>query len=205
MPAVLTDVVLAVPLPVHAYVYGLVPLLAVPVNVELLPSHTVSVPLMLTAGLVLFVNATLSVDAVHDPLEIVHVKVALLPAVTPVTPDVAEEAVVMVAVPLDTVHKPLPTEAALPAKVKAALAHCSMSLPAADTVGVLYTVPLAATFLVVASVDVQATLPDGVEVLPLATELEDANLTDIVVLAIVPLAGVKVCDAPYVPDGLFTS
>ena len=48
-------------------------------------------------------------------------------------------------------------------------------------------------------------MPDGVEVLPLATELEDANLTDIVVLAKVPLAGVKVCVAPYVPDGLFTS
>ena len=142
----LTDLVLAAPPPVHAYEYGLEPLLAVPVNVELLPLHTVSVPLMLTAGLVLFVNATLSVDAVHDPLEMVHVKVALLPAVTPVTPEVSEEALVIVAVPLDTVHKPLPTEAALPAKVKLELAHCSMSLPAADTVGVLYTVPLAATF-----------------------------------------------------------
>ena len=156
-------------------------------------------------GFALFVNATSSVEAVHDPLEIVHVKVALLPAVTPVTPDVAEDASVIVAVPLDTVHKPLPTEAALPAKVKAASAHCAMSLPAADTVGVLYTVPLAATFFVVASVDVQATLPEGVEVLPLATELEDANLTRIFVEATVPLAGVKVCDAPYVPPTLLTS
>lgn len=123
MPAVLTEVVLAVPLPVHAYVYGLVPLLAVPVNVELLPLHTVSVPLMLTAGFVLLLNTTSSVEAVHDPLEIVHVKVALLPAVTPVTPEVAEDALVIVAVPLDTVHKPLPTEAALPAKVKLEVAH----------------------------------------------------------------------------------
>ena len=123
MPAVLTEVVLAVPLPVHAYVYGLVPLLAVPVNVELLPLHTVSVPLMLTAGFVLLLNTTSSVEAIHDPLEIVHVKVALLPAVTPVTPEVAEDALVIVAVPLDTVHKPLPTEAALPAKVKLEVAH----------------------------------------------------------------------------------
>ena len=142
----LTDVVLAVPPPVHAYVYGLVPLLAVPVNVELLPLQILVVPLILTAGFALLLKTTLSVVAVHDPLEIVHVKVALLPAVIPVTPDVAEEALVIVAVPLATVHVPLPTEAALPAKVKLALAHCSMSLPAADTVGVLYTVPLAATF-----------------------------------------------------------
>ena len=128
---------LAAPLLDHAYEYGLEPLLAVPVNVELLPLHTVSVPLMLTAGLVLLVNTTSSVEAAHDPLEIVHVKVALLPAVTPVTPDVAEEALVIVAVPLATVHVPLPTEAALPAKVKLELAHWAMSLPAADTVGVL--------------------------------------------------------------------
>ena len=114
---------LAAPPPVHAYEYGLVPLLTVPVNVELVPLHTDSVPLMLTAGFALFVNATSSVEAVHDPLEIVHVKVALLPAVTPVTPDVAEDASVIVAVPLDTVHVPLPTEAALPTKVKAASAH----------------------------------------------------------------------------------
>ena len=137
MPAELTDLVLAVPLPVHAYVYGLVPLLAVPVNVELLPLHIEVVPLMLTAGFVLLVNTTLSVEAVHDPLDIVHVKVALLPAVMPVTPDVAEEALVMLAVPLATVHVPLPTEAALPDKVKLASAHWAMSLPAADTVGVL--------------------------------------------------------------------
>ena len=80
-----------------------------------------------------------------------------------------------------------------------------MSLPAEAVVGVLYTVPLAATFLVVASVDVHATLPEGVSELPLATELDDFNLTDIVVFDTVPLTGVKVCDEAYVPDDVLTS
>ena len=59
----------------------------------------------------------------HVPLLIVQVKVALVPAVIPVTPEVAEAGVVIVAVPLVTVHNPVPVLAVFPAKVKAAVLH----------------------------------------------------------------------------------
>jgi hypothetical protein len=57
------------------------------------------------------------------PLEIVHRKVAVLPAVMPVTPEVAEVAVVIVAVPLTTLQVPVPTVGALPERVKLAVLH----------------------------------------------------------------------------------
>ena len=54
---------------------------------------------------------------------IVHVKVALVPAVIPVTPEVAEEGVVIEADPLVTVHNPVPVLGVFPAKVKEDVAH----------------------------------------------------------------------------------
>lgn len=70
-----------------------------------------------------FFNTTSSVEE-HVPLVIVQRSVALVPAGTPVTPEVAEEGVVMVAVPLTTLHVPVPTLAVLPASVKEPLLHC---------------------------------------------------------------------------------
>ena len=57
------------------------------------------------------------------PFEIVHLNVALLPAVIPVTPEVAELAVVIVALPLTTLQVPVPVVGVLPARVKLALLH----------------------------------------------------------------------------------
>lgn len=50
---------------------------------------------------------------------------ALVPTGTPVTVDVGEEGVVIVAVPLTTFHKPVPVVGVLPASVKLPLLHCS--------------------------------------------------------------------------------
>ena len=62
----------------------------------------------------------------------------------------------------------------LPPKVKLALSHCDISLPAAE-LGVLYTVPLADTFCVDAPVEAHVIFPLGVSEAPLATNA-DANL-----------------------------
>ena len=69
------------------------------------------------------VSTTSSVEE-QVPLVIVQRSVALVPAGTPVTPEVAEEGVVMVAVPLTTLQVPVPTLAVLPASVKDPLLHC---------------------------------------------------------------------------------
>ena len=83
------------------------------------------------------VSTTSSKLSLQTPLLIVQRKVALLPSGTPVTPLLALAGVVIVAVPLVNVHTPVPLAGALPANVKAPLAHCSWSAPAAAVVGVL--------------------------------------------------------------------
>ena len=70
------------------------------------------------------------------PFDIVHLNVALLPAVIPVTAEVAEPGVVIVAVPLTTLHVPVPVVGVLPARVKDELLHWLMSVPALAVVGV---------------------------------------------------------------------
>ncbi len=55
---------------------------------------------------------------VHAPFVIVHFKTALVPTGTPDTTDVADDKLEIVAVPLKTVHKPVPTDGVLPANVK---------------------------------------------------------------------------------------
>ena len=72
---------------------------------------------------------------VHTPLLIVQRKVALVPAVIPVTVLVGEDGVVMLAVPDITVHDPEPTVGVLPAKVKLPLLHWLIAVPATETVG----------------------------------------------------------------------
>ena len=68
-------------------------------------------------GKALLVSITSSVD-VQAPFVIVHLSVALVPTGTPVTVEVLDVGVVMVAVPLTTVHAPVPVTGALPASVK---------------------------------------------------------------------------------------
>ena len=71
--------------------------------------------------------STTSSKLVHDPFVIVHLKVTLNPAVSPVIVVVGELMLVMVA-PLSApwiVQVPVPGPAALPASVKLELLHCS--------------------------------------------------------------------------------
>ena len=81
-------------------------------------------------------STTSSVDAVHVPFEMVQRRVALEPTVTPVTVDVREVGVVIVAVPLTTVHVPVPTAGLFAARVKFPLLQLEMSEPALAVVGV---------------------------------------------------------------------
>ena len=64
-----------------------------------------------------------SVELAHAPLLIVHLNVALDPIVNPVIVVVGELDVVIVAVPLTTVHAPVPVVAVLPAIVEVVTLH----------------------------------------------------------------------------------
>ena len=77
--------------------------------------------------------------------------------------------------PLATLQAPVPKLGFVAAIVKLDVAHCDISLPAAE-LGVLYTVPLADTFSVDAPVEAHVIFPLGVSDAPLATNA-DANLT----------------------------
>ena len=77
---------------------------------------------MAAVGVAWLVKTTSSVE-VHEPLVMVHRSVALEPAGTPVTPEVAEEDEVIVAVPLVTLQAPVPVEGVLPASVNEPLLH----------------------------------------------------------------------------------
>ena len=76
-----------------------------------------------------------SSEVLQLPLLIVQRNVALLPAARPVTVLVFEAGVVIVTAPLTTLHKPVPVVAALPAKVKLPLLHCTISVPAINPLG----------------------------------------------------------------------
>src|SRR5687768_13512599 len=84
--------------------------------------HTGSGPVMLQVGLGLFVRTTSS-NALHVPFVTVHLTVALVPAATPVTVVVGDPGVVIVALPLISVHTPVPGEGALCVIVKVEVLH----------------------------------------------------------------------------------
>ena len=65
----------------------------------------------------MIVITTSSVEEVQAPLDMVQRKVAAEPTVNPVTPEVGEEAVVIVAVPDTTDQVPVPLVGVFPAKV----------------------------------------------------------------------------------------
>ncbi len=64
-----------------------------------------------------------SVEFVQAPLLIVHLNVTLAPTVKPVMVVVGELAVVIVAVPLTTVHAPVPVVGVLAASVALVTLH----------------------------------------------------------------------------------
>ena len=83
---------------------------------------------------------TSSVEAVQEELDIVQRKVAVPGTAKPVTPEVGEDEVVIVAVPETTDHAPVPTVAVLPAKVAVVTPHAGfISEPALAVVGVTLT------------------------------------------------------------------
>ena len=91
---------------------------------------------------------------------IVQRRVALVPAGTPVTPELAEAEFVIVAVPPTTLHAPVPVVGTLPASVNAPLSHCVWSGPAFAVVGTADTVAEPVdTVCVVALVVLAVTLP----------------------------------------------
>ena len=107
------------------------------VKVEVLHCE-ISVPAAEVVELTELVNITSSVE-VHEPFVIVHLKVALLPCVIPVTAEVLNVGVVIVAVPETTLHKPDPVVGLFPDKVKAVL-QLVISVPADEIVGLANTV-----------------------------------------------------------------
>ena len=71
--------------------------------------------------------STISSKLTHEPLVIVHLKVTLLPDVSPVTVLAGDEGVVIVA-PFTApwiLHNPMPVTAAFAAKVKFPVLHSS--------------------------------------------------------------------------------
>ena len=66
---------------------------------------------------------TVSLDAGQDALVIVQTNV-FAPTDNPVTPEVGEEGVVREALPAMTVHAPVPTVGALPARVADVVQTC---------------------------------------------------------------------------------
>jgi hypothetical protein len=95
-----------------------------PARVKLPLLHwLMSVPAFAVVGVASFVITTSSIDAAHAPLVIVHLNVAEIPTGTPVTPDVEDVGVVIVAVPENTLHVPVPVTGEFPASVKFALLH----------------------------------------------------------------------------------
>ena len=71
------------------------------------------------------------------PLVTVHFNTAGVPATTPVTVVVFEDGVVIVAVPLTKVHKPVPGEGSLAAIVNAPLLHCAPYVPGVAAIDAL--------------------------------------------------------------------
>ena len=86
------------------------------------------------------VITTSSVEGVQGELEIVQRKVAVPGTANPVTPEVGEPEVVMVAVPETTDHAPVPTAGVFPANVAVVTPHAGfISVPAAAGVGAAET------------------------------------------------------------------
>ncbi len=78
---------------------------------------------------------TSSVLAGQKPLLIVHLNVAVLPMLNPLTPVVDSVAVVTVAVPLTTLHTPVPTTGVFPFRVAVLRLQNCWSISALAVVG----------------------------------------------------------------------
>lgn len=113
---------------------------ALPAKVAVVTSHRVwSGPAAETVGLASTLMITSSAESGQVPLLIVQRKVALAPIVRPVSPEVGDAAVVIVAAPAIKVHSPEPVVGVLPARVATITLHKVWSGPAAEAVGLAST------------------------------------------------------------------
>ena len=85
-------------------------------------------------------SSTSSDVLVQFPLAIVQRSVTVVPAINPVTVDVGELGLVMVAGPDTMLHVPIPVTGVFPARVAVAELQSAWSGPAAATDGLAYTV-----------------------------------------------------------------
>ena len=84
------------------------------------------------------------------PFPTVHLKVALVPDAMPVMVVVAKVAFVIVAVPANTVHVPLPTTGAVAFIVNVLVLHCViLGTPASATLGVAWLVSTTSSWVLV--------------------------------------------------------
>ena len=150
---------IAVPLNTLQDPVPVVGLFAASVNVPVL-HFSWAMPASAVVAWASLVRTTSSHDEGHTPLVIVQRRVALVPAGTPVTPELAEVEFVIVAVPLTTLHAPVPVVGTFPASVNALLLHCVWSGPAFAVVGTADTVAAPVdTVCVVAFVELALMLP----------------------------------------------
>ena len=202
--------ILALPL---TTVHTPLPLVATPDKVNSVPPTTAHLDSSDPAddvGFGLTVNVTSLLEAVHTPLEIVQRNVTLLPAATPVTVDVAEDGVVIAALP-DTIDQtPVPTVGTLPASVKFPLPQFVKLDPATEVVGNLLMVRIIASAAdpqvpTIFVVKVKVTLPlaisptDGVYTAFLLVELlklPDPLLVQVPLEALPPKSPVNVAVLP---------
>ena len=115
-----------------------------PANVKLLVLHKFwSAPALATGAGAVFVKIISSKVVGHVPLPTVQRNVALVPAATPVIVVVADVLLVITALPLCTVHTPLPTNGTVAFIVKVLVLHWSMrATPASAVLGVASLVRL---------------------------------------------------------------
>ena len=130
--------VVIIPVPLISVHVPLPTVGVLPAKVVLSAQMVWFVPASAGVGSSSLVIVTSSKEGGHTPLVIVHLN-TLAPSPSPVTPLVGEPGVVMVPVPLISVHVPLPTVGVLPPSV-AVVAHTVWLVPASATVGLASTV-----------------------------------------------------------------
>jgi hypothetical protein len=186
----------AVPTIVHKPVAGLVGTLPANVNEPLL--HCDWSTLALDVTLELFVRTTSSLEE-HVPFVTVHLNVIELPAVKPVIPVVALVGVV-IAAPFAAptiVHKPLPTDGMLPAKVNALLLHCAWSTLAFDVTFALFVKTTSSLDEHVPFVTVHLSVTEVPDVNP---DIADVALAVVVIVA--PFAAPTIVHKPLPTEGV---
>jgi hypothetical protein len=85
---------------------------------DIVPGLPWQISIPVATGNELLVNITSSGGGEHGDAVIVHLNLALVPGGTPVTAEVGDVGLAIVAVPLSTVQKPVPGEGEFPASVK---------------------------------------------------------------------------------------